>query len=155
MKRFLLATLVLVAMAAPAVAADLPARTYKAPPPVIMPVYDWSGFYIGGNGGWEPPQLLGYRSVSRRGHSDGWSRSGGLSVARWATAGRPVRLFSVWKRRATGRTEQLARQHFQPTFTTGTKVNGLGLFTGQIGYAWNATLLYLKGGAAVTSNSSS
>jgi outer membrane immunogenic protein len=39
-------------MAAPAVAADLPARTYKAPPPVVIPVYDWTGFYIGGNGGW-------------------------------------------------------------------------------------------------------
>ena len=32
-------------------------------------------------------------------------------------------------------------------------MNGIGLFTGQIGYAWNAALLYLKGGAAVTSNS--
>ena len=28
----------------------------------------------------------------------------------------------------------------------------MGLFTGQIGYAWNNSLLYLKGGAAVTSN---
>jgi outer membrane immunogenic protein len=26
---------------------------------------------------------------------------------------------------------------------------GLGLFTGQIGYAWNSALLYVKGGAAV------
>jgi outer membrane immunogenic protein len=32
------------------------------------------------------------------------------------------------------------------------KVDGFGLFTGQIGYAWNASLLYFKGGAAVTSN---
>jgi outer membrane immunogenic protein len=38
-------------------------------------------------------------------------------------------------------------------FTTRTRVDGLGLFTGQIGYGWNATLLYLKGGAAVTGNS--
>ena len=40
-----------------------------------------------------------------------------------------------------------------PAFTTRTRVDGLGLFTGQIGYAWNAALLYLKGGAAVTGNS--
>ena len=33
-----------------------------------------------------------------------------------------------------------------------TKTDGIGLFTGQIGYAWNASLFYLKGGAAVTSN---
>jgi outer membrane immunogenic protein len=39
-----------------------------------------------------------------------------------------------------------------PAFTTTAKVDGIGLMTGQIGYAWNAALLYLKGGAAVTSN---
>ena len=34
-------------------AADLPARTYtKAPAYVAATVYDWSGFYIGANGGW-------------------------------------------------------------------------------------------------------
>ena len=49
MKKFLLGTLGLVAMAAPALAADLPV---KAPPPVLPPMYNWSGFYIGGNGGW-------------------------------------------------------------------------------------------------------
>src|SRR5260370_37109386 len=40
-----------------------------------------------------------------------------------------------------------------PLLTDSSKVTGLGLFTGQIGHAWNAALLYLKGGAAVTSNS--
>src|SRR5262249_51542396 len=40
-------------MATPASAADLAARPYtKAPPPVVAPIYDWTGFYIGGNGGW-------------------------------------------------------------------------------------------------------
>ena len=53
MKSFLLATVGLVAlvgMAAPASAADM---AVKAPPPAPLPViYNWSGFYIGGNGGW-------------------------------------------------------------------------------------------------------
>jgi outer membrane immunogenic protein len=35
-------------------------------------------------------------------------------------------------------------------FSTRTKTSGIGLFTGQIGYAWNASLFYVKGGAAVT-----
>jgi outer membrane immunogenic protein len=39
-----------------------------------------------------------------------------------------------------------------PTLALRTKTDGIGLFTGQIGYAWNAALLYVKGGAAVTSN---
>ena len=33
-------------------AADLAARPYtKAPPPAVVAAYDWSGFYIGANGG--------------------------------------------------------------------------------------------------------
>src|SRR5882762_718837 len=55
MKKFLLGTVGLAAlgMAAPASAADLAARPYtKAPPPIVVPIYDWTGFYIGANGGW-------------------------------------------------------------------------------------------------------
>src|SRR5436305_71582 len=40
---------------APANAADLAARPYtKAPPPMVAAVYDWTGFYLGlnGGGGW-------------------------------------------------------------------------------------------------------
>ncbi len=32
-------------------------------------------------------------------------------------------------------------------------MDAFGLFTGQVGYAWNNALLYVKGGAAVTGNS--
>ncbi|WP_156439646.1 outer membrane protein, partial [Bradyrhizobium valentinum] len=39
-----------------------------------------------------------------------------------------------------------------PGLSTRIKTDGIGLFTGQIGYAWNQALLYVKGGAAVTSN---
>jgi len=52
MKKILLDSIGLVAMAAPVAAADLPARTYEAPPPVVVPIYDWTGLYFGGNGGW-------------------------------------------------------------------------------------------------------
>src|SRR4030088_101115 len=55
MKKFLLATIGLVAlgMAAPASAADLAASpSPKAPPPMVAAFYDWSGFYIGPSGGW-------------------------------------------------------------------------------------------------------
>src|ERR1700674_2934860 len=54
MKKFLLATvgLVVLGMAAPASAADLAARPYTKAPPMVAAIYDWSGFYIGANGGW-------------------------------------------------------------------------------------------------------
>jgi outer membrane immunogenic protein len=32
------------------------------------------------------------------------------------------------------------------------KIDALGLFTGSVGYAWNNVLVYVKGGAAVTSD---
>ena len=55
MKKFLLGTVGLLAlgMAAPASAADMAVKARPLPPPpVLAPIYDWTGFYIGGNGGW-------------------------------------------------------------------------------------------------------
>ena len=54
MKKVLLVTASLIALgaAAPAVAADLAARPYTKAPPMVAAVYDWTGFYIGANGGW-------------------------------------------------------------------------------------------------------
>src|SRR6202051_5403139 len=51
MKKLLLGTAAFIAFAAPAVAADMPARTYTKAPVYTEPeaVYNWTGFYIGGN----------------------------------------------------------------------------------------------------------
>ena len=83
MKKFLLGTVGLIAlgMAAPATAADLAARPYtKAPPPMVAPIYDWTGFYIGGNGGWgQSNSCLNFVDAFGFGFADGCaSRSGGL-----------------------------------------------------------------------------
>lgn len=158
MKKFLLATVgsIALGMTAPASAADLAARPYtKAPPPVVAVIYNWSGFYIGANGGWgESRNCWGIVPVAGAVIPDGCvSRSGGLVGGqvgyRWQASQ------FVFGLEAQGDWANLRGSHisvFNPAFTTGVNVNGLGLFTGQIGYAWNAALLYLKGGAAVTSN---
>ena len=54
MKRFWLGSVALIASLASgsAGAADLSQPVYKAPPPPPAPVYNWTGFYIGGNAGW-------------------------------------------------------------------------------------------------------
>ena len=39
---------------------------------------------------------------------------------------------------------------FVPRWTNNSKIEAFGLFTGQVGYAWNNVLWYVKGGAAVT-----
>ena len=159
MKKFLLATVgsaALLGMVVPAAAADLAARPYtKAPPPMLAPIYDWTGFYIGGNGGWgQSRNCFDFVDVLGVAVTSGCrERSGGLIGGqigyRWQSGQ------WVFGLEAQGDWADLSSQRvslIDPFFSTRTKTDGIGLFTGQIGYAWNQSLLYVKGGAAVTSN---
>ncbi len=75
------------------------------------------------------------------------------SAARSATVGRPINGCLAWKHRAIGRISATSASASSILcLSTRTKTDGIGLFTGQIGYAWNQALFYVKGGAAVTSN---
>jgi outer membrane immunogenic protein len=156
MKLLLLASVGLIAlgMTTPASAADMAVKA-PPPPPVVAPIYNWGGFYIGGNGGWGQSRncwdfVPAGGLIVPAGCSD---RSGGLAGGqlgyRWQTGQFVFGLEGQgdWADLSSTRVSLI-----NPAFSTGTKVDGLGLFTGQIGYAWNAALLYLKGGAAVTSN---
>ena len=51
MKKFLLATVALAALSAPAMAADL-ATKYPVKAVAVVPVFSWTGFYIGANAGY-------------------------------------------------------------------------------------------------------
>ena len=157
MKKFLLGAVGLLAlgMAAPASAADMAARPYtKAPPPVLAPIYDWTGFYIGANGGWGQSNSCVNFDVFGVDFADGCrSRSGGLVGGqigyRWQANQ------WVFGLEAQGDWADLSHTRvslLDPTLSTRTKTDGIGLFTGQIGYAWNQALFYVKGGAAVTNN---
>jgi outer membrane immunogenic protein len=160
MKKFLLGTVALVALgiAGPASAADLAARPYTKAPPIAAPMlYDWSGFYIGANGGygWARQCLditqLGLVNVFAEGCNDkGGGIVGGQIGYRWQ-AGTWVFGLEAQGDWANLRTERVFVNTplLNATNTWRTSIDGLGLFTGQVGYAWNATLLYVKGGAAV------
>ena len=154
MKKFFLGTVGLIAfgMSAPALAADMPV---KAPPPAPLPViYDWSGFYIGANGGWgQSHNCVDFITVAGTVASDCANRSGGVVGGqigyRWQTNQ------FVFGLEAQGDWADLSNTRvslFDPTLSTTVKTDGIGLFTAQLGWAWNASLLYVKGGAAVTSN---
>ena len=52
MKKLLLSSVALLGLTVGATAADLPRQTVVAPPPVIpVPVFTWTGFYVGVNAG--------------------------------------------------------------------------------------------------------
>ena len=151
MKKFLLGTVGLVAlgMAAPASAADLRARP-APPPPMVAAIYDWSGFYIGGNGGWGQSR----NCVDFVTFADACSeRSGGLAGGqlgyRWQAG---TWVFGLEGQGDWADLSNTRVSIFRPEFSTRTKTDGIGLFTGQIGWAWNTALFYVKGGGAVTSN---
>jgi outer membrane immunogenic protein len=158
MKKFLLASVGLVALfctAAPASAAEIPVKA-PPPPPAPPPIYDWSGFYIGINGGWgQSHNCVDFGDVTGAIIATGCSdRSGGLAGGqlgyRWQAASQWV--FGL---EAQGDWADLSNTRLSlinPAFSTRTKTDGIGLFTAQIGYAWNAALLYVKGGGAVTGN---
>jgi outer membrane immunogenic protein len=148
------AALAALGMATPAAAADLAARPYtKAPPAPIAMIYDWSGFYIGGNGGWGQARacldFVGPAGIlATEGCRDGSGGViGGQIGYRWQSGGF---VFGVegqgdWANLRASRVSLI-----NPAFTERAKVDGIGLIDGQIGYAWNNALLYLKGGGAVT-----
>lgn len=52
MKKLLLASVGVVAMATAATAADLPARMPVKAPAYVAPLYNWTGFYLGAHLGW-------------------------------------------------------------------------------------------------------
>jgi len=159
MKKFLLGTIGLLAvgMAAPATAADLAARPYtKAPPPMVAPIYDWTGFYIGANGGWgsshkcwDDTNFLFVRSpaIGEGCHNATGGTIGGQIGYRWQASN------WVFGLEAQGNWADLNGSNvsvFVPRWTNNSKIEAFGLFTGQVGDAWNNVLLYVKGGAAVT-----
>jgi outer membrane immunogenic protein len=156
MKKFLLATVGLLALgiAAPASAADLAPYT-KAPPPPVVAVYDWSGFYIGANGGggwshkcWDVTSFRAPVAFFSEGcHNATGGEVGGQIGYRWQSAG------WVFGLEAQGDWADLKGSNvslFIPAWTNNSKIDAFGLFTGQVGYAWNNVLWYVKGGAAVT-----
>ncbi|MCK1721858.1 outer membrane beta-barrel protein [Bradyrhizobium sp. 141] len=135
-------------------AADLAARPYTKAPPMIAAIYDWSGFYIGANGGygssrkcWD--QTVGFApGVAEGCHDATGAVAGGQVGYRWQSSA------FVFGLEAQGDWADLYGRNASAVLgvENRTRINAFGLFTGQVGYAWNNALLYVKGGAAVTSD---
>jgi outer membrane immunogenic protein len=148
-KSLLLATASLIALgaAAPAVAADLAARPYTKAPAMVATIYDWSGFYIGINGGggsshatWDRIGLVRDGSHDATGGTVGGQVGYRWQSAQWVFGLEGQGNWADFSGSSTSAIDGL---------TNRTKVDAFGLITGQVGYAWNNVLVYVKGGAAV------
>jgi outer membrane immunogenic protein len=158
MKKLLSAVALLTfGLAVPAAAADLPVRPYtKAPAVVPPPIYNWGGFYIGANGGgasshkcWDFTTPAGVFVISEGCHDATGGVAGGQIGYRWQMSN------FVFGVEAQGDWANLRGSNVSlafPAFTNISRIDGIGLFTGQVGWAWNNVLLYVKGGAAVVAD---
>src|ERR1700676_4801141 len=179
MKKILLGMVGLVALgiAAPASAADLAAAPYtKAPPPMMAALYDWSGFYVGlnGGGGWShrcwdlfsttvtpgvvaplPPGVVPtLPTLAPEGcHNSSGGTVGGQIGYRWQASN------WVFGLEGQGNWADFSGSNATPIggnpfggLTDRTRSDAFGLLTGQVGYSWNNVLGYVKGGAAVVSD---
>jgi outer membrane immunogenic protein len=141
MKRLLLAGVAL-SVAGAASAADMQARPYtKAPPAVVSPAYNWSGFYIGAMGGY------------------GWGTDAGSGGFGGGTVGYNWQL--PGSQFVFGVEVDAAGASIKDSFTVedagiqaivDSKINSFGSVTGRAGFAMDAVLLYAKGGFAWGNN---
>jgi outer membrane immunogenic protein len=135
-KKVLLTTVGLVALgAAPALAADLPARTYTKAPAAVAPIYNWGGFYIGAMGGWAK-ENAGFSPMSG-------GFGGGTLGYNWQTGQvvLGVEADAAWS-------DIKASAGIPGVATANAKIQDLGTVRGRIGYAFDPFLLYATGGYA-------
>jgi len=145
MKKLLLSAAVLAATALPALAADIPARTYKAPPAYTAPalIYNWTGFYIGGHLGGAfagDNALFGGDGRFMGGVQGGFDYQ---FAPNWV--GGIEAQYSWLNSNTTGVT-------FPGAVLITSRNDQLGSVTGRFGYTWGPALLYAKGGFAWRDN---
>ncbi|MCK1718506.1 outer membrane beta-barrel protein [Bradyrhizobium sp. 141] len=143
-------------------AADLAARPYTKAPAPIAAMYDWSGFYIGvnGGGGWSRncwdivTNILGAAvvpPVSEGCHTASGAAVGGQLGYRGQSGA------WVFGLEGQGDWANLSGSNGPSLLAGGggsdrTKIDAFGLVTGQVGYAWSNVLFYVKGGGIVASD---
>jgi outer membrane immunogenic protein len=145
MKRVLLGAVAIFAFAAPAFAADMPARTYTKAPVYTPPeaIYNWTGFYIGGHVG------------GAFGGSNSLEGSGGRFMG-GVQGGFDYQFATNWVVGAEAQYSWLSNNNSNLVFPGGTVVssknNQIGSATGRLGYTWGPALVYAKGGYAWRDN---
>jgi outer membrane immunogenic protein len=120
---------------------------------VVAAIYDWSGFYIGVNGGggsahkcWDLVTDIDGDGPGPEGCHDATGITvGGQIGYRWQAAN------WVFGLEGQGNWADFSGNNISTFFgdtQNATRIDSFGLITGQLGYAWNNVLVYVKGGGA-------
>jgi outer membrane immunogenic protein len=160
MKKIMVGAVVLIAIgAAPAMAADLPARTYTKAPPMAPTVSSWTGCYVGGNigYGWQRNSTTDVDPSNAGFFSDVGSDTGS-GVVGGGQVGCDYQFVGNWVVGIQGMFDGagVKGSHIDPfayssdtTESHSTKADWFGTLTARLGYAVAPdTLLYVKGGGA-------
>jgi outer membrane immunogenic protein len=153
MKKIPLATVALAALsgAVPALGADLGARApyyQKAPAYVPAPIYNWTGFYIGGHVGGAFSSDNNFSGLATGNNSNG-RFLGGLQV------GADYQFAPSWVLGVQGQYSWLSGSVgavFPLGYAYTNNQRGLGSITGRFGYTWGPGMAYVKGGYAYSDN---
>jgi outer membrane immunogenic protein len=131
-----------------AMAADMRAPVYKAPPQ-IAPAWNWSGFYIGVHGGYGWSRSH-WQFDATPGVSTNHSGDGGLAGGQIGWNWQPVGSNWVFGLEADGSWADIKGSTFCPNaaFSCQHKVGALATFRGRIGYSFGPVMIYGTGGGA-------
>jgi len=155
MKKFLLGTVALVALGAtvPALAADLGARApyYSKAPAYAAPIYNWTGFYIGGHVGGAFSSGNNFNGLATGNNGNGRFLGGLQGGADYQFAPNWVVGLEAQYSWLSGNVGAV----FPGGFAYNNNQRGLGSVTGRVGYTWGPGLLYVKGGYAYSDNNES
>ena len=148
MKKFLLAGAAATALlTGSASAADLarPPRAY-VPRHVVVPFFNWTGCYVGGNVGglwahndWNDAVLGGFGSNTASGAVGGVQGGCNYQMGQWVVG---IQGDYDW----TDARSRNANQFTLVGVTDQTQLRSLASVTGRVGYSWYRFLAYVKGG---------
>lgn len=150
MKKLLLGAFALLAVTAtPAVSADMRMPVKAAPPPIV-PVFSWTGFYIGANGGYGGDRFNYNFAVLGVPGSAGLTSGGGFGggqigynyqVGSW--------VFGVeGDIQASDIRGDVSAAIAGVAASAGSKIDWFATARGRIGYAWDRVMIYATGGYA-------
>ncbi len=150
MKKFLLTTVAITILGAalPAHAADLGSAPYYSKAPAYAPIYNWTGFYIGGHVGGAFTSDNNFNGLTTGNNGNGRFLGGVQAGGDWQFAPNWVVGGEAEYSWLSGNVGAV----FPGGLVYTNNQRGLGSLTGRVGYTWGPGMVYAKGGYAYSDN---